>query len=121
MPELPPIDTFERLTENIRDEIVAMNVPLNLQLDDATLGNLAESIAINITYAFDVEWAPKWVKAGQPHRWQEDNPGGTTYHVECLACGAVFRDASTEAVEGSYRGHQLRLHAPDPTDSDASV
>ncbi|MET8234317.1 hypothetical protein ABZS77_26955 [Micromonospora sp. NPDC005298] len=121
MPELPPIDTFERLTANIRGEIVAMNVPMNLKLDDATLGNLAESIAINITYAFDVEWAPKWVEAGQPHRWQEDHPGGTTYHVECLACGAVFRDASTEAVEGSYHDHQRRLHAQDPTDSDASV
>ncbi|MGV9804570.1 hypothetical protein [Micromonospora chersina] len=121
MPEQPPIDTFQRLADNIRGELVAMNIPLNLRLDDATLENVAEAIATNITYAFDVTWAPKWVKAGQPHRWQEDNSGSRVYYVECLGCGTVFGEASAEAAEASYRDHQRRLHSPDPTANDTSV
>lgn len=121
MPELPPIDTFGRLTEHIQDELVAMNVPLNLQLDAATVGDLAESIAVNITYAFEVKWAPKWVKAGQPHRWQEATPDAKTHYVECLACGAVFADASAEAAEVSYRDHQHSRHSLNTSEGDASV
>ena len=51
---------FERLIGNIREELQAQNALRNIRLSQELIGELAECIASNLDYAFEVKWAPRW-------------------------------------------------------------
>jgi hypothetical protein len=51
---------FDRLTDNIREELNAQNALLALGLSTNRITDLANAIAINIDYAFEVRWSPRW-------------------------------------------------------------
>jgi hypothetical protein len=110
VPELLPIDNFERLTENILDELVSCNGLMALGLDDRTLRELAKQVAVNIDYAFNVTWSPNWVKSGEPHVWSETSSTGVTHFAECLLCGAVMAEPTREAAQAAYRDHLAGPH-----------
>jgi hypothetical protein len=59
------------LEDNVRAEIKVMNGMLDLELSESTIERLMEGVTSGILYAFDVDWAPDWVKAGEVHAWQE--------------------------------------------------
>jgi hypothetical protein len=50
----------ERLTGNILEELRAQNALRSLGLSDDDLSGIAEAVAINVDYAFRVEWEPRW-------------------------------------------------------------
>ena len=110
VPELPPIDNFERLTENILDELVSFNGLMVLGLEDRTLRELAKQVAVNIDYAFNVTWSPKWVKSGEPHVWSEASSTGVCHFAECLLCGVVMTQPTREAAQAAYRDHLKGRH-----------
>jgi hypothetical protein len=110
VPELPPIDTSERLTENILDELASCNGLMALGLDDRTLRELAKQVAVNIDYAFTVTWSPKWVKSGEPHVWSETSSTGVSHFAECLLCGAVMAEPTPEAAHAAHRDHLTYRH-----------
>lgn len=59
------------LEDNVLTEIQIMNGARDLGLSDAAIRGLMEAITSSILYAFDVDWAPHWVKPGAVHTWQE--------------------------------------------------
>ena len=65
MPDTTP-DEFERLTGNIHEELLVSNALQNLGLSKEQIAELAHWIAVNIDYAFEVRWAPRW--EGAPRR-----------------------------------------------------
>lgn len=61
----PGIREFdERLTANVLEELRAQNELLELRLNDEQLPRLAKAIAVNVDYAFDVRWSPRWEGRG---------------------------------------------------------
>jgi len=60
-----PLD--ERIIENVLTELRAQNALADLHLDDDVLQTLAWAVAVNLDYAFSIEWAPRWEKA-RPRR-----------------------------------------------------
>jgi hypothetical protein len=56
----PESDDYARLVGNITDELFAQNALRDLGLADDVLRSLAESIAVNVDYAFEVRWSPRW-------------------------------------------------------------
>ncbi len=114
MPQLPPIDNFGRLIDNIHDELVVKNIMLNLDLNDQTLKILAEDVAINIDYAFDVRWSPDWVRKGDPHAWHEETDSILNHFAECVTCGAVFAEQTSNEAQAAYRLHASEQHGSAP-------
>ena len=122
-----------RLRESVRKEVEAQNALMGLNLDSETVDNLAWAVSSTIEYGFNVEWSPKWVKARDPHHWQEPNensPSGEWHLRECLECGRTTRHATTEEADADYRAHEsfvltIReetgncLFRPRPTDQDS--
>lgn len=60
---------FDLLVSNIGNELTAQAAIAGREIVDADIAQLAEAIATNVDYAFDFHWAPRWVKAGEPHLW----------------------------------------------------
>lgn len=58
------------LIDNIRTEVDVQNVALGLGLTGEAVGNLADCIAAEVLYAFEVDWAPDWLKPGGVHAWE---------------------------------------------------
>ncbi|GII52870.1 hypothetical protein Pth03_12590 [Planotetraspora thailandica] len=112
MPEQEPISLDERLIGNIREELEAQTVGRGLGLDDAILEQLAWAIAVNLRYAFDVTWAPKWAR--EVHSWMEadeDMPTGENHFVECLRCGWLTgQNPSKAQAQAEYLGHVASHH-----------
>jgi hypothetical protein len=59
------------LEDSVRAEITVTNGMLDLGLSAATIERLMEGVTSGILHAFDVEWAPGWVKPGEVHTWNE--------------------------------------------------
>lgn len=59
------------LEDNVRTEITVVNGMLDLGLSAASIERLMEGVTSGILNAFDVDWAPDWVKPGEAHTWQE--------------------------------------------------
>jgi len=50
----------ERVIENALTELKAQNALQGLGLDDDKLRLLAWAVAVNLDYAFELRWAPRW-------------------------------------------------------------
>ena len=88
--DVPYPDDHERLIDDVRTELEAQRAIRGLPLDDATLDGLADNVVTNIEYAFDVNWAPRWIKDGSYHRWIDTPPDAAPSHfVECLRCARI--------------------------------
>ena len=101
----------ERLVGSIRDELQAQRALRDLALDDQTLDSLSDAIATNIDYGFDVRWAGRWVRRGDPHRWIEN--GGTqaeSHFGECLSCRVITEHPSVESANEWWSRHQSVAH-----------
>ncbi|MFJ8958336.1 hypothetical protein ACIRG5_03050 [Lentzea sp. NPDC102401] len=59
------------LEDNVRTELEVVNGMLDLGLSDAAIERLMEGVTSGVLYAFDIDWAPNWVKSDQVHTWQE--------------------------------------------------
>lgn len=105
---------FERLALNIREELQAQNTLQGLGLDEDTLRGLSDAVAVNITYAFDVKWSPKWVKPGEAHYWSEpsdETATGENHYVECVLCQWVStHNATRRDAEQKFGRHFQREH-----------
>ena len=82
-----------------------------LPLDEIVIDRLAEGIADNIEYAFEVHWAPRWAKSGEPHRWTETTEGRDQYFVECLGCRKLWVFPSAAEADSCWEGHVQERHA----------
>jgi hypothetical protein len=51
---------FERLVGNITEELRAQNTGFHLGLPLERIEQMARQIAVNIDYAFRIEWSPRW-------------------------------------------------------------
>jgi len=103
----------DRMLEAVRDELHVQNGIMGLQLENAAVDNLAAVVGSRIDYGFTVEWAPKWVKAGDPHRWQEadqSSPSGEWHFRECLVCGRMTRHTSGDEADADYTSHYGDRH-----------
>lgn len=84
----------------------------DLHLDETTLDALAKAIATNVEYAFDVKWAPRWAKEGDPHRWVERSPSaGESHFVECLRCKRITVHPTAEKADEWWSSHLGADHA----------
>lgn len=70
------------LEDNVRSQLFAHNDGWNLGLSDDAIRSLASGVAVEILYAFDVDWAPDWVGSGDVHVWAAS--GG--YFARCSGC-----------------------------------
>lgn len=112
MTNVPYPSDIERLEENIRDEIRAQNGTGGLDLDDATIRRLAACIAANVDYAFKIDWQPRWVPSGGPHRWTDSGDGsGDRHFVECLRCKKITMHTTSELAETWYADHRRIEHS----------
>ena len=59
------------LEDSVRTEITVTNGMLDLGLSAATIDRLMEGVTSGILYAFNVDWAPGWVKPGEAHTWND--------------------------------------------------
>ena len=50
----------ERVVENVLTELQAQNALQGLGLDEDKLRLLAWAVAVNLDYAFELRWAPRW-------------------------------------------------------------
>jgi hypothetical protein len=50
----------DRLTANILDELRAQNALADLGLADDQLEQVAQAVAVNVDYSFEVRWSPRW-------------------------------------------------------------
>jgi len=71
-----------RLEDNVRTEIEVVNGMLDLESCDAAIERLMVGITSNVLYAFNVDWAPDWVKPGDVHTWRESG----TWFGRCSRC-----------------------------------
>jgi hypothetical protein len=60
------LNDFTRLVGNIREELHAQNALRGLELPSELIDELAEKIAVNIDYAFEVRWSPRWEGRRKP-------------------------------------------------------
>lgn len=111
MAEVPYPNDFDRLRANIREELSAQRAMGDLPLDQIVIDRLADGIASNIEYAFDVHWAPKWAKNDEPHRWTEAVEGRDQYFVECLRCRKVWVFPSVAEADSRWEQHLGEAHA----------
>ncbi len=106
---------LERLKSNIREELAAQSALRDLGLDESSLDGLANSIAVNIEYAFDVKWAPRCVKPGDAHYWSEPSaelPTGENHFAECLLCEWISsHNATRRDAERRYGRHFQNEHS----------
>ncbi|MFC6706064.1 hypothetical protein [Flexivirga alba] len=95
----------ELLEHNIRTEIDVQLGMAGRDLPDDLRMNLVQGISAEILYAFEVDWDPKWVKAGEIHAWQVDD----SWYARCGVClldspASPTRDQATRWATT----HQLR-------------
>ncbi len=74
----------------------------DVTLDKPTLDRMASGVAAHVDHGFDVRWAPKWVKAGEPHRWTAD---GEEF-IECLVCGRTTAHFTSVEADEWYADHR---------------
>ena len=62
MTEMTPEErqNYEHLVGNVTDELRSQNALRNLDLPAALIEEVARAIAINIDYAFELRWSPRW-------------------------------------------------------------
>ena len=104
---------IDRLHEAIREELRIHIGFAGLDIEDGTLDNLAEMVTSRIDYGFNIEWAPKWITPGDPHRWHEvgnDSPSGEWHFRECLTCGRMTRHSNSDRADADYRSHTEEAH-----------
>ncbi len=84
VPEIEDVErrTFDLLRANVRAEVLVQNGMWSLGLSDETVDRLAESIAVNVDYAFSIRWSPDWVKDGDLHQWDDDGE----HFARCPEC-----------------------------------
>lgn len=106
MVEIPRTPDSLRLRQNIRLELASQRAIAGLDLDDSVLDGLAESIAANIEYGFEIRWSPQWVKEGDPNRWEEGANEQTKYFVECLHCNRVTVHHTKSDADAWWAAHR---------------
>lgn len=67
------------LEDNVRSELQVVNGIEKLGLSDDVIERLMVGVTSRILYAFDVDWAPDWVRPGEVHAWQE----GGVWRARC--------------------------------------
>jgi hypothetical protein len=95
------------LDDNVVTEIRAMNAVLDLGLSEHQIENLAGAISANLLYAFDIEWAPDWVKPGEVHSWQDDG----SWRARCGICLEDSPAAASEREAVSWARRHESAHA----------
>jgi hypothetical protein len=101
--DVAPIDDLTRLRLAIRDELAVQHGIGRRDLDDASwLDVLSEMLAARVDYGFDVHWAPKWVRPGEPHTWTEAGE----FFVECLRCRTTTAHPTDAEARKWYEGHR---------------
>jgi hypothetical protein len=101
MREVQRIDDVQRLQLAVRDELQAQAAMQDVVLDVSVLDRMASGVAAHVNYGFEVRWAPKWVKAGDAHRWSED---GEEF-VKCLGCGRTTSHPTAVEADEWYADH----------------
>lgn len=75
---------------------------------------MADAIAASVDNAFDIEWAPRWVKPGDAHYWSEPSnelPSGEIHFAECLECDWVSgHNPTRREAEQKFGRHKQREH-----------
>lgn len=114
MSDVPYPDDWDRLGENILTELRVQNAGRRLNLPDPVVAGLAEGLLAEVRYAFDVRWAPKWVRSGDPHKWSEPGDGGTTAHyVDCIRCRRLSVHPGPAEADAWYAEHARANHPAD--------
>lgn len=107
MPWSSSPDDFDRLVENVRQELQAQNAIGELGLADDVLDQLASAIATNAVYAFEVKWAPKWLRRAEPHAWHDEEGA----FAECVDCRLIFGpEPDPEAARRAFDEHWSANH-----------
>jgi hypothetical protein len=111
--ELERPGDLDRFRENVLTELQAQNAMQDLNLPQNQLESLADAIAANADYAFEIKWSPRWVKGSEPHRWAEDDdasPSGKWFFSECLSCGRLTKSSSEQESLDDYAQHRATTH-----------
>lgn len=100
------MEDLDRLRDAIRDELSAQHGIRGLEIDSEWLDTLADSVSSRVEYGFDVEWNPRWVRPGEPQRWEEDGE----FYVECLKCRRVTIHHTYEDGTSWFTAHAFSSH-----------
>jgi hypothetical protein len=109
-----PIDPYERIVDNIDAELSVQSALRELDWPKELVHELAQHVAANLTYVFDVRWNPR-LRSDESHRWSEpgDSPGATLYFAECLTCGNVSEAHAEDAAGELFNAHRATVHPAD--------
>lgn len=102
---MPYPSDSDRLRGNIREELRAQTAMGDLPLDEIVIERLAEGIANNVEYAFEVRWSPRWVKDDEPHRWTESSEGRDEHFLECARCRKLWVFQSATEADSWWERH----------------
>jgi len=99
------------LEHNIRTEVAVANGMLDLGLTQDQVDGVAFSVVTSVLYAFDVDWAPDWVRAGDVHSWRD----GGSWFARCSVCledspAATTRVQAIGWAQAHEAGHHATLH-----------
>lgn len=93
----------ELLRINILTEVRAINAALRLGLDEPATERMADAVAAEVLYSFDVDWAPDWLTPGSVHSWHEAG----AHYARCGICLADSPATPTEAAAVKWaRDHE---------------
>ncbi|GAA4826425.1 hypothetical protein ACFQ0K_19635 [Nocardioides caeni] len=86
------------LEDNVRTELQITNGGFGLGLSDDTIERLTQGVTSGLLYAFQFDWSPDWVKAGDVHQWNEAGQ----YFARCGVCLADSPPSQDQATAPAW-------------------
>jgi hypothetical protein len=94
------------LEDSVRTEITVTNGMLDLGLSAAAIERLMEGVTSGVLSAFNVDWAPGWVKPGEVHTWQEAGE----WFGRCSTCLLDSPPSRSEQAASEWAHHHEAGH-----------
>lgn len=91
---------------SVLTELVTQNAARGLGLDRGTLESLAAAVTTNLEYAFDIAWAPSWVRPGEAHVWTE----AARWFARCGSCLLSSPPEPTDAAARRWHAEHVAEH-----------
>ncbi|UFN45695.1 hypothetical protein [Nocardioides okcheonensis] len=70
------------MEHNVKTELQVTNGMFDLALSEETIDLLVQGVTSDLLHAFEVDWSPDWVKAGDVHHWGESG----RHFARCGVC-----------------------------------
>lgn len=98
------VDLFE---DCVQTELAHRNELDGYGLDEVAIQRMMFSVTAAVLYAFDIDWNPNWVKAGQVHHWEESD----TWFARCGVCLVDSMGSPSKADATAWARRHEASHA----------